>query len=67
MLNLSNKTSIITGASSGIGRSTAILFSKLGSNLVLSGRDEKELDNTIKECDTKRNNQVEFHSRVSLN
>ncbi|RNA22150.1 tropinone reductase 2-like [Brachionus plicatilis] len=50
MLNLSGKTSIITGASSGIGKATAILFSKLGSNLVVLGRDEKGLDDTLSKC-----------------
>ena len=38
------------GASSGIGRATAILFSNLGSKLVLVGRDEKALDETIQSC-----------------
>ena len=51
MLSLKNKASIITGASSGIGKATAILFSKLRSNLVLLGRDEKALDDTISKCD----------------
>jgi NADP-dependent 3-hydroxy acid dehydrogenase YdfG len=50
MFNLKNKISIITGASSGIGRETAVLFSKLGSKLTLVGRNEKELDATISEC-----------------
>ncbi|CAF0705968.1 unnamed protein product [Brachionus calyciflorus] len=53
MLNLNNKVSIITGASSGIGKATAILFSKLGSDLVILGRDEKALDETISKCNTK--------------
>lgn len=50
MINLSNKISIITGASSGIGRATAVLFSKLGSKLVLVGRDSTALDETIGLC-----------------
>ncbi len=37
-MNLSNKTVIITGASSGIGRSCAEEFAKKGSNLVLGAR-----------------------------
>jgi NAD(P)-dependent dehydrogenase (short-subunit alcohol dehydrogenase family) len=45
------KTSIITGASSGIGRATVIEFSKLGSQLVIIGRNEEELDKTIELCD----------------
>ena len=56
MVNLENKVSIITGASSGIGQATAVLFSNLGSKLVLSGRDEKALDATIELCNQKMNN-----------
>lgn len=50
MLTLANKISIITGASSGIGKATAILFSQLGSKFVLVGRYEAALDNTITLC-----------------
>lgn len=45
-----DKVSLITGASSGIGRSTAVYFSSLGSKLVLMGRNEVNLDETIALC-----------------
>lgn len=45
--SLHDKTILVTGASSGIGRSTAIECSKLGANLILTGRKEEELQNTI--------------------
>jgi NAD(P)-dependent dehydrogenase (short-subunit alcohol dehydrogenase family) len=39
-LDLSGKTVLVTGASSGIGRATAVLLGQLGARVVLSGRDE---------------------------
>ena len=35
---LENKTSIITGAGSGIGMETVKLFAESGSNIILAGR-----------------------------
>lgn len=40
----------ITGASSGIGRATAILFAEKGYQLSLNGRNEEALAETVKEC-----------------
>lgn len=36
------RTIVITGATSGIGKETALAFAKLGNNIVVSGRREKE-------------------------
>lgn len=41
--SLEGKTILVTGASSGIGRTTAIECSKLGAALVLTGRNEEAL------------------------
>lgn len=38
------------GASSGIGRATAILFAEKGYQLSLNGRNEEALAETVKEC-----------------
>lgn len=50
-LNLSNKKIIVTGASSGIGRATAIYISKLGAKIVLTGRNEERLKETMKQLE----------------
>ena len=39
-MELTGKRIMVTGASSGIGRETAILLSNLGAQVVLLGRDE---------------------------
>ncbi len=44
-LDLSGRSYLITGASSGIGQATAILLSKLGARIILSGRDAERLAN----------------------
>lgn len=43
-MDLENKTVIITGASSGIGRAAATVFARAGANLVLGARRRAELD-----------------------
>ena len=43
-LNLNNKTFLITGASSGIGKETAIQLAKYGANLILTARNKERLE-----------------------
>jgi NAD(P)-dependent dehydrogenase (short-subunit alcohol dehydrogenase family) len=45
--NLTNKKILVTGASSGIGRVTAVLCSQLGAECIVTGRDEKRLMETF--------------------
>ncbi|PFH54372.1 hypothetical protein AMATHDRAFT_135446 [Amanita thiersii Skay4041] len=49
---LLNKTVLITGASSGIGAATAVLFAKGGANLILVARRAQALQNILEECVT---------------
>lgn len=45
-LNMEGKTILITGASSGIGRSVAVECSRLGATCVITGRDTRRLRET---------------------
>lgn len=45
--SLVNKTIFITGASSGIGRATAIECSKLGAKVIITGRNKERLNDTF--------------------
>jgi len=47
MISLKNKNIIITGASSGIGRECAVVFSKIGANVILIARDLIRLKQTF--------------------
>ena len=47
LLDLTGKTILITGASSGIGKSSALLCSKLGASLIITGRNELKLNNVF--------------------
>ncbi len=45
-MELIDRTILVTGASSGIGRETAILLSQLGAHLILVGRNSEQLEKT---------------------
>lgn len=51
MLSLQNKTILITGASSGIGKATAVLFSQLGANVIITARGKETLSKTFELLD----------------
>ena len=45
--SLEGKTILVTGASSGIGKATAIECSRLGARVVITGRDMSRLEETF--------------------
>lgn len=77
-MDFKNKIVLITGASSGIGRDTAIEFAKLGANIILVARDKAKLDQVATElkkfsisilvcqCDVSQKEQVKEMSELVL-
>ncbi|HCX23809.1 MAG: hypothetical protein CMB80_11265 [Flammeovirgaceae bacterium] len=51
-MNLTNKTALITGASSGIGKSFAYLLAAKGANLVLVARSKDQLETISNELES---------------
>jgi len=47
LVDLRGRRYLVTGASSGIGRATAVLLSQLGAGVVANGRDESRLTETM--------------------
>lgn len=50
--SLLGKTILVTGASSGIGASIAIECSRMGANVIITGRNEERLELTYSQLDT---------------
>ncbi|XP_075422415.1 3-oxoacyl-[acyl-carrier-protein] reductase FabG-like [Ascaphus truei] len=51
IVSLRGKVCLVTGASSGIGAGTALLFARLGARLALNGRNEDKLRETAEGCE----------------
>ncbi|CAH2308218.1 MGC79752 L homeolog [Pelobates cultripes] len=51
IVSLRGKVCLVTGASSGIGAGTALLFARLGARLALNGRNEEKLKETANACE----------------
>src|SRR6266404_4096530 len=47
---LSGKAVLVTGASAGIGRATAIALAQAGARIIATGRRKPELDTLAKQC-----------------
>jgi len=48
--DFNGKVVLVTGSSSGIGEGTAIIFSKLGANVVITGRNGDNVKRVAREC-----------------
>ena len=58
--SLRGKTILVTGASSGIGRSIAIEAAKMGAQIILSARNHKRLETTLSLLETGENMEHKF-------
>ena len=56
--SLENKTILVTGASSGIGRAIAIECSKMGASVIITGRNEKRLKETYSQMEGNQPNYI---------
>ncbi len=77
-MKFKDKVVLITGASSGIGRASAILFARKGANIILVARKKEKLDEIDKElkkynvstlvceCDVSNKSQVKEISKTVL-
>lgn len=66
IVNLNKKKLVVTGASSGIGREVCVLLSQLNANVILIGRNEKELIKTINLMENKDNHRYYLYDLVNV-
>jgi len=55
-MSLKDKVAIITGGSKGIGKATAVLFADEGAKVVITGRNEDDLKDTV----SKSSGEIEY-------
>jgi NAD(P)-dependent dehydrogenase (short-subunit alcohol dehydrogenase family) len=60
-----NRTVIVTGGTSGIGKATALAFSQQGANVVVSGRRISEGENVVREITSAGGNALFVRTDVS--
>lgn len=56
--SLENKTIVVTGASSGIGKEIAIQCSNFGANVIITGRNKSRLEDTFSALEKGLNNKL---------
>ena len=65
MKTFENKTVVITGGTSGIGKATSLAFSEQGANVVVSGRRIPEGENVVQEITSAGGNALFVRADVS--
>lgn len=49
-MTFEGKVALVTGSSSGIGAATAIHFASLGANVIVTGRNESNVEDVAEKC-----------------
>src|SRR5258708_39937572 len=65
MSNITNKVVVITGASSGIGESTAKLLAEQGAKVVLGARRSNRIDKVVQEISAAGGKAIGFATDVT--
>jgi NAD(P)-dependent dehydrogenase (short-subunit alcohol dehydrogenase family) len=64
MANMQGKTVLVTGATNGIGKVTAIELAKMGAQVVIIGRSASKVEATLTEISAKSNGQAQVSALV---
>ncbi len=64
--SLKDKVVVITGASSGFGKGSALAFAKAGASVVLAARRDVLLDEVARECEASGGHALAVHTDVSV-
>jgi len=64
-MRLANKVALITGAGSGMGRTTAILFASEGAHVAVADISQQGVDETVKEIAANGGKAIGLHGDVS--
>ena len=56
MLDLNNKTAIVSGGSKGIGKAIATKLAQAGANVVICSKKKRNLDSAVNEAESNGTN-----------